>query len=192
MPPLPHSVTENQPLVVTENGNDSPAQRDVYFIYSGICVAAVAFQTLYLFQAHFADWKLPYLQKLYLRISCLPLVFSLLAFAALHFPHAYGGLDAARHVYEGYALYAFASLMILHSGGDRAVEGVLTEVREDPSLRLVYGNPFRFPCCELYHFEDSASTLRLHKIGDESAVDCRKLSWLNRCCCLDCHFVCLY
>jgi len=124
-----------------------------HYVYSGICVVAVFCQAFYLFYSHFSHWRLPYLQKLFLRIALLPLVFATLAFAALHWPRAYEALDAARNIYEGYALYSFASLMILHSGGDSAVEGVLTRVREDDSWRFIYGNPFRLPCCELYHFE---------------------------------------
>jgi len=132
------------------------------FLYSGVCVGVVLAQTLFIFHQHFSKWTLPHLQIIYLRISLLPLVFSLLAFISLFHPHTYSFLDALRHIYEGYTLYAFASLMILHSGGDEEVEDAFTRVRDDTSLRLIYGNPFRFPCCELYHFEDSGTTLRCH------------------------------
>ena len=61
-------------------------------------------------------------------------------------------------------LYCFASLLILYSGGDHAVEAAFSAVREDPSPRIVYGNPFRFPCCELLHFDSSQTVLNLHKV----------------------------
>jgi len=134
-------------------------------VISGLCLVAVLLQTIYLFRSHFAAWRVPFLQKLYLRISLLPLVFSICAFISLFRPNEFILLDAVRHVYEGYSLYSFASLMILHCGGDSAVEDKFTIVRDDPSPRIVYGNPFRFYCCELVHIGDSRSTLRLHKAG---------------------------
>ena len=44
--------------------------------------------------------RVPFLQKLYLRISLLPLVFSICAFISLFRPNEFILLDAVRHVYE--------------------------------------------------------------------------------------------
>merc|ERR1711998_455030 len=98
-------------------------------LISGVFLLAVLCLTVALFVIHLRQWKAPFLQKLYLRIGLVPFVFAWMAWLSLYFPDSFFAFDALRHVYEGYALFAFASLMILYVGGDTIVEDKFREVR---------------------------------------------------------------
>jgi len=138
---------------------------DFSVLIASVCLSVVALETVWLIYRHKREWRSPHLQKLYVRIILLPLVFSLVAFISLFHPGWYSMFDSLRHVYEGYALFCFASLMMLCAGGDDAVEAEFDRVSNDSSRRLVYGNPFRLPCFECYHFKHPAQTLHLHRVG---------------------------
>mmetsp|Transcript_7110 Transcript_7110/g.22488 ORF Transcript_7110/g.22488 Transcript_7110/m.22488 type:complete len:331 (-) Transcript_7110:215-1207(-) len=63
----------------------------------------------------------PSLQKLYTRILLVPPIYSVCSWLSLVFTEHSGIFDAARGIYEAYALYCFAALMILYAGGEAKV-----------------------------------------------------------------------
>eukprot|EP00656_Telonema_subtile_P001832 TRINITY_DN10793_c0_g1_i4.p1 TRINITY_DN10793_c0_g1~~TRINITY_DN10793_c0_g1_i4.p1 ORF type:complete len:269 (-),score=60.05 TRINITY_DN10793_c0_g1_i4:159-965(-) len=107
-----------------------------------------------------AGWRLPHLQKLYVRIGVAPTFFSVFAFAQLVDPE--GGFEwfteAASHLFEGYLLICFESLLVLYAGGTSVVA---CEFEKDASWshRFVGRNPLG----GLWEFSSSEALLQFHR-----------------------------
>lgn len=84
------------------------------------CTLTTVALTTHHFIYHFVIYRRgdarPSLQKLYTRILLVPPIYSACSWLALVFTDHAGIFDAVRGIYEAYALYCFAALMVLYAG----------------------------------------------------------------------------
>lgn len=86
----------------------------VLYGVSGACCAAACLLVALLFWRHLRAWTDPGAQSLTLRILPLAPLYALCALVSLLVPRVYVYVDAARDLYEAYALVQFARLQLHH------------------------------------------------------------------------------
>ncbi|AQZ11714.1 YKR051W [Zygosaccharomyces parabailii] len=93
--------------------------------------------TVYAITMHFLNYRMPYEQRLVIRIQLIVPVFAVTSLAAVKSPHlSQVYLDPFKEVYEAFVIYTFFSLLVLVLGGERRI---ITELSLDnpPSTQVI-------------------------------------------------------
>ncbi|GMI44413.1 hypothetical protein TrCOL_g8315 [Triparma columacea] len=102
----------------------STSQQDAYVLTMSVALILTTFTTYTIYTHHFNHFYAPNLQRLSLRISSIPLIYSLLAVFTSIYPPTFWLTSVTIGFYEGYAMYNLLALIVTWAGG---VEGAKVE-----------------------------------------------------------------